>query len=38
MLLAIIEEGMRSQFDKMLEPYFVASREELEKYYSSINE
>lgn len=32
----IIEDGMGSQFDIKLEPYFVASREELEKYYSSI--
>lgn len=35
---AIIEDGMGSQFDKKLEPYFIASREELENYYSSISE
>lgn len=35
---AIIEDGMGSQFDKKLEPYFVASREELEQYYSNIIE
>ena len=34
----IIEDGMGSQFDIKLEPYFVASREELEKYYSIIEE
>lgn len=33
---SIIEEGMGSQFDKNLEPYFVACREELEAYYSSM--
>ena len=31
----IIEGGMGKQFDKKLEPYFVASRDELEKYYSN---
>lgn len=35
---SIIEEGMGSQFDKKLNPYFVASREELEKYYSGLIE
>lgn len=32
----IIIEGMGSQFDKKLEPYFVAAREELEEYYAGL--
>lgn len=32
----IIMEGMGSQFDKSLEPYYVAARPHLEEYYSSI--
>lgn len=31
---AIIEEGMGTQFDKQLEPYFVACRDKLEAYYA----
>lgn len=31
---ALIEEGMGTQFDKQLEPYFVACREKLEAYYA----
>ena len=30
----IIMEGMGKQFDKILEPYYVAARSELEAYYS----
>lgn len=35
---AIIEEGMGTQFDKQLEPYFVACREKLEAYYAENGE
>ena len=34
----IIMEGMGTQFDKKLEPYYVAARPKLEKYYSSLSE
>ena len=34
----IIIDGMGSQFDKRLEPFFVACREELEKYYSGMSD
>ena len=34
----IIEEGMGTQFDKKLEPYFVACREKLEAYYAENDE
>lgn len=34
----IIEEGMGTQFDKQLEPYFVACREKLEAYYAENEE
>ena len=33
---AIIMEGMGSQFDKSLEPYYVAARPHLESYYSNL--
>lgn len=33
---SIIIDGMGSQFDKRLEPYFVACREELETYYKGL--
>ena len=34
----IIMEGMGKHFDKRLEPYYVAARPKLEKYYSSLPE
>ena len=34
----IIMEGMGTQFDKKLEPYYVAARPKLENYYSSLSE
>ncbi|SDA10434.1 HD domain-containing protein [Ruminococcus sp. YE71] len=34
----IIMEGMGTQFDKRLEPYYVAARPNLEAYYSSLSE
>ncbi len=33
----IIEEGMGTQFDASLNPYFVAAREDLENYYAVVN-
>ena len=35
---SIIEEGMGTQFDASLNKYFVACREKLEAYYSSIGD
>lgn len=35
---SIIMESMGRHFDKRLEPYYVAARSELEKYYTGLGE